>query len=352
MSDKLPQQSQNDEVDLGQLFNAIGKLFERLFQFIGNIFKSIFSGLIYALKPIVNNFKLIGSVVIIASILGFTSDKSLRKPIYQSTMLVKPYFESKYQLVNSIDYFNSLIGSKNIEKISDIFEIDSLSAKSLKGFDIEVGPETQDEILKQYDDYVKSTEVDSTMLTYLPYDIYVKNRDLLSSNIFSIRALSLKNDVFTSLQKGFEKILKNKHSVSLKKKSDEVYNVQKSTFEQQLARIDSIQKLYAEVRRKEAANNTLGFNGSTFPLAEDKAETKEYELFREEVRIRNQLRTLEQEKIEEKTDHYEVISGFKAIGTKEGLLKKHVILYPIIAFLFLVLFFISNRAFRFIKNYE
>ena len=62
--------SQNEEVDLGQLFNAIGKLFEKLIAFIGKIFKALFSTVIYALKPIVNHFKVIAIVVMVAAILS------------------------------------------------------------------------------------------------------------------------------------------------------------------------------------------------------------------------------------------------------------------------------------------
>jgi hypothetical protein len=42
MSTNTPNNAENEEVDLGQLFNAIGKLFSRLFEFIGNIIKGIF----------------------------------------------------------------------------------------------------------------------------------------------------------------------------------------------------------------------------------------------------------------------------------------------------------------------
>ena len=48
--DLRKQQSPNDEVDLGQLFNAIGRLFERFFRFIGRIFKGIFGGILLLLS--------------------------------------------------------------------------------------------------------------------------------------------------------------------------------------------------------------------------------------------------------------------------------------------------------------
>lgn len=352
MSEKLPQSPQNDEVDLGQLFNAIGKLFERFFNFIGKIFKGIFSAIIYGLKPIVANIKLICSVIVIATILGYISDKALNEPKYESSMLVRPYFESKYQLANSIEYFNTLIKGKNIKQLSDIFEIDSISAESLISFDIEVGPETQDEILKQYNEYVNSTDIDSSMLTYLPYEVYVKKRDLLSSNLFSIKAVSFSDNVFPSLEKGITKTLTNSHSISLKEKSDAIYHFEKKNLEKQIERIDSLQSLYAEIRRKESENNEVNFNGSMFPLAEEKAITKEYELFKEEAEVRLQLKTLEEEKIENANEYYEVVSSFDAVGKKESILSRHIISFPVIAFLILILIYLINRTFKFIRDYE
>ena len=69
MSEKLPQQPNNEEVDLGQLFNAIGNLFQRLFNFIGSIFKGIFSAIIYTIKPLVENFKLVAVAVVLTAIM-------------------------------------------------------------------------------------------------------------------------------------------------------------------------------------------------------------------------------------------------------------------------------------------
>ncbi len=111
MSDKLPQQSESEEVDLGQLFNAIGRLFERFFAFLGKILKGIFSGIIYLIKPFVINFKLVLGVLAASAILGFVVEK-LEQPVFYSDMVVKPYFDSKYQLSNNIDYFNDLISSQ------------------------------------------------------------------------------------------------------------------------------------------------------------------------------------------------------------------------------------------------
>ena len=120
MSEKLPQQNNNEEIDLGQLFSAIGGLFQKLFNFIGSIFKGILSAIIYTIKPLVVHFKVVVVVLIISVTLGYIYEKS-NDPVYYSEMLVKPYFESKYQLSNNINYFNALISSKNVKELSRIF---------------------------------------------------------------------------------------------------------------------------------------------------------------------------------------------------------------------------------------
>ena len=104
MSQEVPQGSQNEEVDLGQLFNMIGKLFDKFFNFISSIFKAIYSVFIYALKAIVTNFKIIAVVLVLAAVLGFVLQRT-QKDIYESQMLVKPYFDSKFQLVTNINYY-------------------------------------------------------------------------------------------------------------------------------------------------------------------------------------------------------------------------------------------------------
>ena len=42
MSNKLPEQPNSEEVDLGQLFKLIGNAFNRFFKFIGSILNSFF----------------------------------------------------------------------------------------------------------------------------------------------------------------------------------------------------------------------------------------------------------------------------------------------------------------------
>lgn len=351
MSEKLPQDSQNEEVDLGQLFNAIGKLFEKLFSFIGNVLKGIFSAIIFSLKPIVNNFKLVAIILMASALIGFVVEK-LMAPIYISNMLVKPYYDSKYQLANNVDYFNALIGSENYKELSNIFEIDSsTTAKELIGFEIEIGPETQNDLLKEYDDYLKS--LDSTLAVEITYEDFIENRDILAGSIFSIKAKATDNGVFTSLEKGFIKTFENEYSIKFKAREDSIRKVKKLNYLQELARIEKLQNTYLEIKTNESNKGEFKFGtDGLIPLIQEKTETKEFELFQEELKIRNALRVLDEEALEG-SDYYDILSGFEEVGTLElSVFERYSLVFPAIGFLIMALVYFTFKAFKFIKEYE
>jgi len=351
MSNKLPQEPQSEEVDLGQLFNAIGKLFDKLFAFIGKIFTGLFSIIIYTLKPIVDNFKIITIILMIAVVFGFFTDK-IATPVYSSDMLVKPYFESKYELANNVNYFNALVNSGNLEKLSAIFEIDTLTAKELMGFEIQIGPETQNDLLKQYNDYIKS--IDSTLAKDVTYEEFIDNRDILAGDIFSITALSGRNDVFLSLEKGFIKTFENEYSKKLKEIADSTRLLQKGNYQKQLQRVDSLQRIYLQILKLDSENNDLsiGANGF-FPLTKEKSVTKEYDLFKEEQNIRNSIKDLDKQLLE-RSEFYDILSGFEEIGTirESFFYKKSIFVFPVISLIIMMLIFVLFKAFKFIKSYE
>jgi len=350
MSDKLPQPTQNEEVDLGQLFNAIGKLFEKLFSFIGSIFKGIFSAIIYVIKPLVDNFKLVAVVFVVTAVLGYVYEK-FKAPVYFSNMVVKPHFDSKYQLSNNIDYFNSLIASRNLTELSNIFEIDSTDAKTLVGFVMEAGPETKNDLFIEYDEYVMS--VDTSLVDELSYKEFIENRDLLSRRLFAVKVKAYKNDIFKDLEEGFRKTFENDFSKHQKKVRDTMAFIERETLLSQLASLDSIQKTYLEVIKNESKNSRLSVDlGGVLPLQEEKTVTKEYEMFLKEQEIRRALNKLNLAVAEENT-YFDVLSGFDSVGIQDkSLTKRYSVLFPVLALIVFLAWFLGLKAFNYIKNYD
>ncbi|MDP5081741.1 MAG: hypothetical protein NWP87_03725 [Winogradskyella sp.] len=350
MSDKLPQNTNDEEVDLGQLFNTIGRLFEKLFSFLGNILKNLFSIIIYALKPIVNNFKIVAIILMVSALIGFIIDK-VNKPIYKSDMLVKPYFDSKYELANNVDYFNALISSDNAKELSAVFEIDTLEARELIGFEMKIGPETPNDLLLEYNAYLKN--IDSSLTDDVTYDKYVENRDILSGSIFSISARSHKEDIFTSLEKGFIKTFKNSYSEKIKDIRDQAINIKQVVYNKELERIDSIQKFYFEVIKAESENPNANLGlGGILPLTKEKTLTREYDLFREELKIRDSLMLLEEQLVTE-NDYYDILSGFEEVGSIDrDFSNRYALLLPSLVLTIMILTYLALKIFKFIKEYE
>jgi hypothetical protein len=358
MSDKLPvesnnkpiQPSNNEEIDLGQLFNAIGRLFEKFFNFIAGIFKGLFKLLILSLKPVVENIRLIIGVILITATIGYFLQRT-KTPIYYSEMLVHPHFESKYKLSNNINYFNALIQSQKINELVNIFEIDSTQARSLIGFELEIGPETPNSLLQQYDAYIKT--IDSSLAVGVSFEDFIENRDILSGDIFSVKAKSKDNNIFTKLETGFTKTFENPYSKKLKKIRDSTIQIKKESFNKELVRLDSLQRIYLELKKNESEKGAfkLGSEGG-FPIQLERTTTREYELFQEELKVRRAIRDLDQQLIEESV-FYDIIAGFEEEGRVESsIISDYTYVFPGVAVLLLVFTYILLKGFKFIKNYE
>ncbi len=354
MNENSPQsnkQNDSEEVDLGQLFNAIGNIFNRFINFISSIFKEIFSVLIYTLKAVVINIKIIVIVMILAGILGYILERS-KPDVYSSSMLIRPYFDSKYQFVNNIGYYNALLVNENYEDISNIFEIPKEDASVLLGFEIEPGPETETDKLVQYSNFINS--LDSINSNVLSYDDFIENRSIYSGELFQISAFSSERDVFSKLEQGITNSFTNSYSEKRMLKRDSLITIQKNNLIVQLAQVDSLQNIYINVLESEsnakAPEFTIG--GEGFSLGKDKSNTREYELLEKEISLRNQLRELQEKKVDEDV-FYDVISSFQKIGKKTiKWNQRYSLLFPIIAFVLLCIIYLTRKTVLYVNNYE
>ncbi|MHA7942461.1 hypothetical protein ACJOV8_005280 [Formosa sp. 3Alg 14/1] len=345
------QQTSNEEVDLIVLFNYIGKGFSNLFKFIGLIFKSIFKGLIYILKPIVTYSKIILVIILISAAIGYFMDKT--KPIvYSSSMLVKPYYDSKFPLINNVKYFNTLIEDGNYNDIANIFKIDVEQAQKIQSIKVVQGPETETELVLEYEEFLQST--DSATASNFTYEKYLEGRDIYSSKIFEIKVEALQNNIFKDLEGGFNATIQNNYSQTLMDKRDKLYNIEKISINSSLDKIDSLQKVYISVLEAESKSQSRkGMTiGDGLSFEKDKSVTKEFELFNKEIDLRNQLVRLEREQLEEDV-LFETVSGFQSVGNKVSKIqKKYMLILPILAFILLYIGFALSKIIKFIKNYE
>ena len=350
MSEKLPNNQTEEVVDLGQLFNAIGDVFNRFIRFIGSIFKAIVSSFVFVLRALIDNIKLIIVVMIASAVIGFGLEK-VKPEIFKSSMFVKPYFDSKYELVNNINYFNALISNQDYETLTTVFDISEADAKGIKGFDIDIGPESENDKVLEYDTYLKS--LDSIRAQDISYDDFIENRDIFSSDFYEISVEAEKKDIFKSLELGLNASFENTYSEKKKKKRDSLIIIQKLSIQASIGSVDSLQKVYIDVLKdaSRSTNNTISL-AEGFSIEPENSKTKEFELLNKELQLRKELRILEEQKIEE-DDFFDIVSGFQEIGSiSSSFFDKYTVILPILSFLILCLIFISINTIRFVKNYE
>jgi hypothetical protein len=351
MSENMQPQNNSEEVDLGQLFKLIGNAFDRFVNFIASIFKWLFSVIIYVLKAIVINIKIILIVVIIASILGYVLDKYKPK-VYSSQMLVKPYFDSKYQLFNTIDYYNALIGNEDFSTLSKIFEIDEQEVKEIINFEVKMGPETENERILEYNEFLKF--IDTTSSAEISYDSFINNRSIYSSDLFEIEVSSFKKDIFSKLEKGIGESFTNKHSEKMMKKRDSLISIQKENIRQQLDEVAGLQDVYIKVLEEESKSSSteISFGGEGLSLNKDKTQTREFDLLNRELQLRNELKTLDELKLEEDVI-VDVVVSFQEVGNRKlEWYEKYSIIFPVTAFILLCVLYLLSKAVTFVKHYE
>ncbi|MEP3837392.1 MAG: Wzz/FepE/Etk N-terminal domain-containing protein [Algibacter sp.] len=351
MSKDIQQPQQSEEVDLGQLFKLIGNAFDRFFQFVSNIFTSIFSVIIYILKALIKNFKLIFISMVVAGAIGFGLEKA-KQPVYTSSMLVKPYFDSKFQLVTNINYYNALIEDKDFKQLSSLFDIEEDFAEDIIEFKISPGPETENDRILEYEEFIK--QVDSTRATEIYFKDFIENRSIYSGTLYEIAVRSFKKDIFRSLEEGLNSTFTNTYSVKKMEKRDSLIAIDKSRILKSLKQVDSLQKVYIKVLQEESSSKNAGTitlkDGMS--LVQERVDTREYELLDKELELRQQLAVLESEKVEEDV-FFDTLSSFQDVGSEDNhIWSKYSLIFPLVAFVLLTLVFLFNRLIRFVNNYE
>ena len=351
MSKELPNhQKQNEEVDLIVFFNLIGNAINRVLNFFKDIFKTIFSSIIYALKTLFKSWKIVLGVLFIAALIGFTIEQS-KPTVYSTEMLVEPYFNSKYQLVTNINYFNALIASNENETLKDIFKVNDEVIKDVKGFEIEPGPESENDRLLQYEEFIN--QLDSIRAQDYTYEEFLENRNVYAGKYFLIKAKAYKSNIFKDLEEGILSSFTNDYTSKEMKRRDTLIEIQKQNLLDQLEQVDSLKQFYIEVVKTEATTKKQNVSLGEFTItSNENSKTREFDLLKEEQRIRNEIKKLEEEKIEQDVI-FEVISSFQRVGNStKTWTERYSIIFPVLAFLLLILFFVAKKVIIFTLNYE
>jgi gluconate kinase len=213
-----------------------------------------------------------------------------------------------------------------------------------------LGPETENNRILQYQQFY--SQLDSVSKVVVDYESFIENRSLYSGKVFEIEAYASKPNVFKKFEKGLLTSFSNSYSEKIKKRRDTLLDIKISSLKQQIIQVDSLQLVYLAVIREESKAPNVRFANGDTPLIQEKQKTKEFEILEKELKLRNDLRVLEEQRIEEAV-FYDVISSFNEVGDKvESWKNKYMFIFPIIAFILVVIIFFAKIIVNFTLNYE
>lgn len=351
MSKNLPDNKvQSEEVDLGQLFKAIGNMFDRLFMFIKVLFLGFYKLLILFLIHLNKRLFWYLSVLLIGIVLGFFLDKNSEK-LYGANMFIQTNYGSARQVYENIKQFQELANvDKDSVELGERLGISTSKASKLKGFYIEPDLDEND-IAEMYSSFY--SRLDSVSRLEMDYGRYKKSLTPYNYTIHRIGVASTDKKIYPDIESAFVKqISSNYYLNELLSSGIETFDKRDQSLLNQIKRTDSLANEYLKIRLNESQKERPVGSGTNLYMGD--AESSAGSLIVDESQVITRRLAYEKERIvldsikATKSNIINVIASFPSSGydAREWYDKK-VYLLPLLFFslTFFIFMFLSLREF-------
>ncbi|MDT7831129.1 hypothetical protein RQM59_01990 [Flavobacteriaceae bacterium S356] len=340
------QHNSEEEVDLGSLFQVIGKGFSRFLNFVVSIFKGIFHFLIIVLLFFRKHAIIIIISGVVLGAVGYFLDSS-KTIIYESKMLVKPNFNSTKQLYSNIKFYNDLVGQEEYELLTGTFNISDEEARSLRGFSIKP-IKNENDIVSGYNELLAS--VDTISLRNYKITEFKEAFTNHDYKVHEIKVRSTQNKIFTKFDAAIlSSIINNEYFKKLKESENTNLDRSYNLYQKNLKDADTLRKVYMKALLDEAKKPT---QGTSIDMGSRGNQNNEIQLFSISRNLNSNLSKINEDKAH-KTEIVNVISSFQKIGSKEqGLLKNKMLVLGAIGILGTILVLLLKELNGFLNNYK
>ena len=317
MSTSTPKKTNDEEIDLGVLFNSIGRGISRLFAAIGSgimfVLNTILAAVIFVRKRIVY----FAIACVVGLILGVILEK-VSPSNYMATATLEPHFESARQLYSNVAYANDLAVQQDSVQLGAFFGISQGEAATITSIEIEPFL-TETKLLLEYNDYV--LELDTLVAKEVTFSDYVDQIDDFDRKIHTLKVKSLKQDIFGSL---LDPLLKSVSEVKYFKdqQATKLKNLEfnDSITQVSIVQTDSLLSLFKEVRMVEA--NKEFSNGTNLYMSEKAEDNTEISLLDRKIILTEKLEEIRTAKLKAK-NVVDVISAFPSVGYLDNSIWKN-----------------------------
>ncbi len=336
-----------EEVDLGQLFkligNAINTVYNRVFNTLRNIYH-IFIRFILFLRA---HFLKFCYVAILGVGLGAYLDYNAL-PVYKSSMIVQPNFNSARQLYSNIEFYNQLAEQKDSKELAVVLDIPLSLAERITNIGIEAFTDKAQKI-QQFNEFIKN--LDSITLKSIDFQDYLKNFNNINAEFHKIKVESLAPEIAKQCQEIIvTSINNNPYFKSQKKANDDNMAVRDTMIKEQLKEIKKLQEFYKEIKILDAkkVSGTTNIN-----LADNKEErVSEFELFKQIEKLKDEKVQLNIDKVN-RENIINIISEFPDKGILiDNLWSKKIVQMPLVFMVVLFSILIILAFNKYLANYR
>lgn len=292
-----------DEIDLRQLFKAIGDFFK-------NIGEGIVNFIIKFRRSTINYRWLILIFLILGGISGFVY-KEISKPIYKSSMLLSSDYFNGRIVDNSIEKLNQLAEEEDPTGLSKALKIDIEVAENIESFETEPFISEEDrveiEVLKQ-----KLSELD---LEEAEINKIIERIEIENKNTFQIIVRVNKSEIIGGLESAIvnyfrgNDYIKNRitnNELRLEERLKQLNKEDKKLDSLKIAMIKAIESLSSSQKKSGSDNLYIGEQYSANPV----------EIFKQSEAINYQIRFVK-EKLYLDSD-FEVVDGLTVFKEPES----------------------------------
>ncbi len=297
----------SDEIDLRELFSAIGNFFS-------NIFFNFILFIVGIKNAIIRNIKLIFILGIVGGILGIVAH-FVTPDVYKSSILLRSTYLNGRLMESTIDKLQLLAEDENRKQLAKTLNIDTATANNIVGFSYEPFVSEEEIIeLEVFKEQLKSEIEDEAIINRFVDRLRMDNK-----STYRIYVEVLDRSIISDLEEPLINYFKNNPFISKRLEIQETnLKLEAQSLEEELTELDSLKEILLKnfkiigEREREGSNNVI--------LAEEQT-TNPISVFNESRRA--YAKKLEIERELYLTPQFELIDGFTVYSqpASPGLIK-------------------------------
>jgi len=350
MSENTTPTTQNEEVDLGQLFKVIGKGFQNVFDFFALIFKGLFRVLILIIAHFFKKAKWYAIAGVLGIALGYFLEKIAEKQ-YAANLFIETNFNSSRQAYEVIKEFHQLAAvDEDTLELSKRLNISTSEASKLKGFYIEADRD-ETALLKDFLNY--KSELDSLSQLEANFEDYKREHSDYQFKEHKIGVIATDKFIFKKLNEGLiSEFSDNDYINKLRETALKNLDKQEVDINTELKSLESLLATYTEIRKKASEKEFSSGEGTNFYMGN----AEKTDLIKDETLVLEKMATLEAQKRNiavqrvENEKQINIFSNFPDSGYElSEWYETKIILMPLGFFTLLFLFFSLKGLGKFIE---